>query len=59
MDVLGARLGVLCLAIAVLLCGCAAATGPEPDLRTPPVRDTPPAQLGDGAGDGADGLATP
>lgn len=59
MDILGTRLGVLCLTVAVLVSGCADSGGEEPDLRTPPARDVPSGQVGDLAERGADGLATP
>ncbi|GAA1523234.1 hypothetical protein [Nocardioides humi] len=56
MDVLGTRLGVLCLTIAVLLTGCADAGADEPDLRTPPARDLPSDRVGDLADRGAGGV---
>ncbi|TNM45159.1 hypothetical protein FHP29_04965 [Nocardioides albidus] len=59
MDILGIRQGLLCLAIAVLVSGCAGAEADESELRTPPARDVPAGQVGDGADEGADGLATP
>lgn len=57
MDILGTRLGVLCLTVAVLLSGCAASGAEEPDRRTPPARDVPSDRLGDLASPGADGVA--
>jgi hypothetical protein len=55
MDVLGIRLAVLCLAVAVLS-GCGEPTVDEADLRTPPARDSPSRHIGDLADRGADGL---
>ena len=57
MDVLGTRLGVLCLTVAVLS-GCSNAAVDEADLRTPPARDLPSGSVGDLAQRGADGLAS-
>ncbi|MBM0127490.1 hypothetical protein [Pimelobacter simplex] len=57
MDILGTRLGLLCLTVAVLLSGCAASGAQAPDRRTPPARDVPSGHLGEPAGRGADGVA--
>ncbi|GAA3521077.1 hypothetical protein [Nocardioides daeguensis] len=57
MDILGTRLGVLCLTVAVLLSGCAASGAEQPDRRTPPARDAPSGELGDLADRGASGIA--
>ncbi|WP_408899175.1 hypothetical protein ACJ5H2_08715 [Nocardioides sp. R1-1] len=59
MDILGIRLGVLCLTVAVVTSGCAGAGRDGPDLRTPPARDVPTGGAGDLADSGADGLSAP
>ncbi|MCR1781595.1 hypothetical protein KVF89_03535 [Nocardioides carbamazepini] len=59
MDILGTRLGLLCLTIAVVMSGCAGSGASEPDLRTPPARDVPTGGAGDLADSGAGGITSP
>ncbi len=62
MTSIGAQLGILCVALAVLTSACTGSEAHPPDPRTPPAErpadGPPPAEpgLGEGADRGADGL---
>lgn len=52
-DLIGTRLGILCVALGLTMSACAAPDAAAPDLRTPPARETPSGTVGDLARHGA------